>query len=111
MKPSGVLVAGAAMLLLAADAFAITSQDCDAAWKSSSAYLTCSPASGAKANGNSCDLRVTCQASISVPACEGGKERLGCRDANNKVLNLGSLTPDDTRRLNNCNGSLKVGGC
>lgn len=42
------------LLILSSSAFAVTTEECQAAWKSSSAYKSCSPGWGTKAIGNMC---------------------------------------------------------
>ena len=49
------------LLILSSNAFAVRTEECQAVWKSSSAYKSCSPGWGTKAIGNKCGIYVHCK--------------------------------------------------
>lgn len=101
------------LLFLSSSAFALTSQECQAAWKSSSAYKSCSPCWGAKAIGNKCGLYVHCKKPNGVEVANGTYVPHYDQKGSDIISSDYSLfyTVDELKKLNNCNGKLELGSC
>lgn len=94
-------------------AFAVTTDECQAAWKSSSAYKSCSPGWGTKAVGDKCGIYVHCKKPDGSELANGSY--MAHYDEKGKDI-IGSdyslfYTVDELKKLNNCNGKLKLGSC
>jgi hypothetical protein len=101
------------LLFLSFSAFAVTTAECQAAWKSSSAYKSCSPGWGAKDIGSKCGIYVHCKKPDGTEIANGSYEPH--YDPKGKDI-IGSdyslfYTVDELKKLNNCDGKLKLGSC
>lgn len=101
------------LLTLSSSAFAVTTEECQAAWKSSSAYKSCYPAFGTKSIGDNCGIYVHCKKSDGSEVANGSYNAHYDQKDKNIISSDYSLfyTVDELKKLNNCNGQLKVGPC
>jgi len=101
------------LLGLSSTVFALTHTECEAAWKSSSAYQSCYPAWGAKAIGNKCGIYVHCKKPDGSEVANGTYNPHYDQKGNEIIGSDYSLfyTVEELKKLNNCNGKLKVGSC
>jgi len=101
------------LLGLSSTAFAVTNEECKAAWKASSAYQTCSPGWGTKAFGDKCGIYVHCKKPDGSQVANGTYSPQYNQTGKDIIGSDYSLfyTLDELRKLNNCNGKLKVGSC
>lgn len=101
------------LLGLSATAFAITNEACKAAWQASSAYKSCHPAWGTKAFGDKCGIYVHCKKPDGTEVANGSYNPHYDQKSKDIIGSDYSLfyTLDELKRLNNCNGTLKVGSC
>ncbi len=118
------------LLILSPVTFALTSAECRSAWKSSSAYHTCSPIWGAdKVINGKCGLYVHCKAPNGKEIQNGyiteGQSNYeshygvkleddphGNRDPRGELRSSGRsllFSVDEVKKLSNCNGYLKIG--
>lgn len=101
------------LLGLSSTAFAVTTAECQAAWQASSAYKSCHPAFGAKAIGDKCGIYVHCKKPDGTEIANGSYSPHYDQKGKDIIGSDYSLfyTLDELRKLNNCNGKLKVGAC
>ncbi|MEN9917004.1 MAG: hypothetical protein RLY40_936 [Pseudomonadota bacterium] len=103
----------ASLFILSSSAFAVTTEECRAAWKSSPAYQSCYPAFGTKAIDNKCGMYVHCKKPDGSEVANGSYTANYDKEHKDIIGSDYSLfyTVDEVKKLNNCNGKLKVGAC
>ena len=101
------------LLGISLSVFAVTSEECRSAWKASPAYRSCYPAFGTKAIGSKCGVYVHCKKMDGGEVANGSYTAHYDKKGNDIIGSDYSLfyTVDELRKLNNCNGKLKVGSC
>lgn len=101
------------LFMLSSSAFAVTTEECRAAWKASPAYQSCYPAFGTKAIGSKCGVYVHCKKPDGTEVANGTYSANYDKEHKDIIGSDYSLfyTVDEVKKLNNCNGKLKVGSC
>lgn len=101
------------LLIISSSALAVTTAECQATWKASAAYRSCSPGWGTKAIGNKCGIYVHCKKPDGSEVANGSYVPHYDQQGKDIVSSDYSLfyTVDELKKLNNCNGQLKVGSC
>lgn len=101
------------LLGLSSSVFAVTTGECRAAWKVSPAYQSCYPAFGTKAIGSKCGVYVHCKKTDGTEVANGNYTANYDKEHKDIIGSDYSLfyTVDEVKKLNNCNGKLKVGSC
>lgn len=131
-RPQTLVALATALLLASTASHALSMEECRAAWTASSAYQTCHPLWGAdKVIGNTCGLYVHCKTPSGTEIQNGEitqgedsyervygvtreKDTHGDRDPRGELRSSGRdllFHVDEVRKLQNCNGKLRVSSC